>query len=161
LKEIEYIYDLIEFFHAVKGRGHSFRFKDYADYKSCPIELDITSTDQVISTGTSSTTTEYQLEKNYQSGLITSRVITKPISTSVLIAINSTDTTAFTISSTSGIITFASAPATNDVITAGYEFDVPCRFDSDYLPVTLEEADVAGASILIVEDKFYSVSVTS
>lgn len=161
LKEIQYVYDLVEFFHAMKGRGHSFRFKDYADYKSCAIEATIASTDQIISTGTSSTTTDYQIKKIYTAGVATTRSITKPISTSLLVSINGTDTTAFTVSSTSGIITFTAAPATDATITAGYEFDVPCRFDSDYLPVELEQSDIAGASIVIVEDKFYAVSVTS
>lgn len=38
------------------------------------------------------------------------------------------------------------APRTGEVITAGFEFFVPVRFDTDRLPVTLEEYGVGGAN---------------
>ena len=37
-----------------------------------------------------------------------------------------------------GLISFDSAPATDITITAGFEFDVPVRFDTDVLDVTLD-----------------------
>ena len=36
-----------------------------------------------------------------------------------------------------GLVTFASAPADGAAITAGFEFDVPVRFDTDSLLVNL------------------------
>jgi len=37
-----------------------------------------------------------------------------------------------------GVVTFAVAPASGIAITAGFEFDVPVRFDTDTLDVTLD-----------------------
>ena len=39
---------------------------------------------------------------------------------------------------TTGGITFTTAPANSVIIRAGFEFDVPVRFDSDTLDVTLD-----------------------
>jgi uncharacterized protein (TIGR02217 family) len=39
---------------------------------------------------------------------------------------------------TTGIVTFTSAPASGVAVTAGFEFDVPVRFDTDTLDVTLD-----------------------
>ena len=36
------------------------------------------------------------------------------------------------------MVTFAAAPAASVAITAGFEFDVPVRFDTDMLDVTLD-----------------------
>ena len=47
-------------------------------------------------------------------------------------------TSGWTIDSTTGIITFAAAPGAGVSVTAGFEFDVPVRFDTDELPVTLD-----------------------
>jgi len=46
-------------------------------------------------------------------------------------------TTGITIDTTTGLITFASAPATGAAITAGYEFDCAVRFDADQLAINL------------------------
>ena len=37
----------------------------------------------------------------------------------------------FDIDTTTGILTFAEAPGPDATITAGFEFDVPVRFDTD------------------------------
>ena len=39
---------------------------------------------------------------------------------------------------TTGVVTFDTAPAEGVAITAGFEFDVPVRFDTDVLDVTLD-----------------------
>ena len=38
----------------------------------------------------------------------------------------------------SGVVTFAAAPANMVVVTAGFEFDVPVRFDTDLLDITMD-----------------------
>ena len=47
--------------------------------------------------------------------------------------------TAFSVSATSGIVTFnpGSIPAPGAAITAGFEFDVPVRFDTDKLELNI------------------------
>ena len=46
--------------------------------------------------------------------------------------------TGWTINTSTGVVTFAAAPAPGVTITAGFEFDVPVRFDTDTLDVTLD-----------------------
>jgi uncharacterized protein (TIGR02217 family) len=38
---------------------------------------------------------------------------------------------------TTGVVTFETAPEADVVITAGFQFDVPVRFDTDTLEVNL------------------------
>ena len=42
------------------------------------------------------------------------------------------------ICTTTGVVTFTTAPANGVIVRAGFEFDVPVRFDSDTLDVTLD-----------------------
>jgi uncharacterized protein (TIGR02217 family) len=44
----------------------------------------------------------------------------------------------WTVDTTTGIVSFTSAPGSGVAVTAGFEFDVPVRFDSDTLDVTLD-----------------------
>ena len=44
----------------------------------------------------------------------------------------------WTLDTTTGIVTFTTAPANDVIVRAGFEFDVPVRFDSDTLDVTLD-----------------------
>ena len=44
----------------------------------------------------------------------------------------------WTLDSTTGVITFTTAPANGVIGRAGFEFDVPVRFDNDTLDVTLD-----------------------
>jgi uncharacterized protein (TIGR02217 family) len=37
-----------------------------------------------------------------------------------------------------GVVTFSTAPAASVAITADFEFDVPARFDTDHMAVTIE-----------------------
>jgi uncharacterized protein (TIGR02217 family) len=42
----------------------------------------------------------------------------------------------WSVDTTTGQITFTTAPASGVIVTAGFEFDVPVRFDTDQLDVT-------------------------
>ena len=44
----------------------------------------------------------------------------------------------WTVDTTTGVVTFTTAPAGGVAVRAGFEFDVPVRFDSDTLDVTLD-----------------------
>ena len=44
----------------------------------------------------------------------------------------------WTLDAPTGVITFTTAPANGVIVRAGFEFDVPVRFDSDTLDVTLD-----------------------
>jgi uncharacterized protein (TIGR02217 family) len=78
------------------------------------------------------------------------RSITLLASTPV-IKINNVITTAYTISS-SGLVTFTTAPATGQQLTWSGEFDVPVRFDSDSLPVVMNEADLTSLQNIPIKE---------
>ena len=130
---------VVAFFEARNGRLYGFRWKDWADYKSCLPSGTPAATDQAIGTG-DGTTTGFQLVKVYTSGAQTwIRTITKPVSGTVLVAIDGVEqTTGWSVDTTTGIVSFTSTPAAGAAITAGFEFDVPVRFDTDTLDVTLD-----------------------
>ena len=130
---------VVAFFEARNGRLHGFRYKDWADYKSCLPSQAITATDQQIGTGTGSTQA-FQLTKRYTSGAQTwVRTITKPVAGTVRVALGMVEQmSGWTVDTTTGPITFTTAPAGGVIVRAGFEFDVPVRFDSDTLDVTLD-----------------------
>ena len=130
---------VVAFFEARNGRLHGFRYKDWADYKSALPSQANTATDQQIGTGTGSTQT-FQLTKRYTSGAQTwVRTITKPVAGTVRVALGMVEQmSGWTVDTTTGLITFTAAPAGGVIVRAGFEFDVPVRFDSDTLDVTLD-----------------------
>ena len=156
IKSLGDIHDVIAFFEERRGRLHAFRWKDHADYKSCKPKLTVAATDQFIGTGTGSLAT-FQLVKRYGSGLRDHvRSVAKPVAGTVTVAVNGVVNTNVTVDATTGIVTFQSGflPANGASVTAGFEFDVPVRFDTDQLTINLKEFG-AGAipEIPIVEVK--------
>ena len=147
--------DLIGFFHIAQGKGHTFRFKDHSDFKSCPVDFVPSYDDQEIGTGDGSAT-EFQLYKVYHYGgqARRSRKITKPIQDTVKVGIDGTEqTSGWSVNHSTGIITFDSAPSDGATITAGYEFDIEARFDTDSLSTNLEEYEIGSAQVPITEVK--------
>jgi len=130
---------VVAFFEARNGRLHGFRFKDWADFKSCLPSQAPGPADQPFGTGNGSTNT-FQLAKRYTSGAQSwTRAIIKPVAGTVTIALNGTpQASGWSVSTTTGLITFVTAPAAGVAITAGFEFDVPVRFATDALDVTLD-----------------------
>jgi uncharacterized protein (TIGR02217 family) len=130
---------VVAFFEARNGRLHGFRYKDWADYKSGLPSQAVTPTDQQIGTGTGSLQS-FQLSKRYTSGAQTwVRTITKPVAGTVRVALGMVEQmSGWTLDTATGVITFTTAPANGVIVRAGFEFDVPVRFDSDTLDVTLD-----------------------
>jgi len=130
---------VVAFFEARNGRLHGFRFKDWADFKSCPPSETPIPTNQPIGSGNGAATL-FQLTKRYTSGAQSwTRTITKPVAGTVTIALNGTpQASGWSVSTATGLVTFTTAPAAGVAITAGFEFDVPVRFDTDVLDVTLD-----------------------
>lgn len=130
---------VVAFFEARNGRLHAFRFKDWSDYKSCLPSATPAATDQIIGTGNGSTTT-FALTKTYASGAQSwARAILKPVAGTVTVSLNGVaQGSGWSVNTTTGIVTFTVPPTTGAVIRAGFEFDVPVRFDTDELPVTLD-----------------------
>jgi len=140
IKTLDELHDLTAFFEARMGQLHSFRFRDPLDFKSCKPSETPSATDQIIGTGDGETL-GFQLIKTYQdSGGSYVRLITKPIADSLLIAINATEIALadYSLNDLTGEIVFNSPPDTDAVISAGFEFDVQTRFDTDQLDLALE-----------------------
>ena len=130
---------VVAFFEARNGRLHGFRYKDWADYKSSLPSQAITATDQQIGTGAGTLKT-FQLAKRYISGAQSwTRTIAKPVAGTVRVALGMVEQiSGWTVDTSTGVVTFTSAPAIGVIIRAGFEFDVPVRFDTDVLDVTLD-----------------------
>lgn len=140
VRDINDMHEVLEFFEARLGRLYGFRWKDWADYKSCAPNQNPSRDDQVIGTGDGSET-EFQLVKAYSSGPTSwTRTIKKPVSGTVLVEVNGSlvNPANYSVNPQTGIITFNSAPANTHVVKAGYEFDVPVRFTNDHIDITVE-----------------------
>ncbi len=130
LKNQTQLDELIAFFRARKGRAHGFRFKDWTDYEAVG-ELLGTGDDAEI---------QFQLVKCYPSGGVTEmRSVTKPVAGTVRIYLDGVEQlSGWSVAVTTGVVTFSTAPATGIDVTADFEFDVPVRFDTDHMAVTIE-----------------------
>ncbi|WP_075223164.1 DUF2460 domain-containing protein [Acuticoccus yangtzensis] len=139
IRRIDDLAVVVAFFEARNGRLYGFRFKDWADHKSCAPSGIPAPTDQLIGIGDGEQT-EFHLTKAYASGGETwIRATTKPVTGTVRVAVDGTEQmSGWSIDATTGIVTFATAPADAVAIRAGFEFDVPVRFDTDALDVTLD-----------------------
>lgn len=140
LKSLDDMAALTAFFEARRGRLHGFRFRDFADFRSCAPSGAITPLDQSLGVGDGVKTT-FELSKRYGEGdAAPDRRIHKPVDGTVRIAIDGAEVGAaeFQTDPATGVITLAAPPAVGAAITAGFEFDVPVRFDADRIDVTLE-----------------------
>jgi uncharacterized protein (TIGR02217 family) len=139
IKTLDEIHAVIAFFEERRGRLHAFRWKDHADYKSCAPGGTIAATDQALGVGDGATAS-FQLVKTYGTGLRNYvRAIAKPVTGTVTVAVDGVVETHVAVDDTTGEVAFAGGhiPASGAVITAGFEFDVPVRFDADELAINL------------------------
>jgi uncharacterized protein (TIGR02217 family) len=127
---------LTAFFEARRGRLYGFRFRDFADCKSCAPSARPGPLDQALGDG-DGTRTAFQLVKRYGDA---EREIAKPEAGSVRVAVDGEELAAeaFAVDVATGVVTLDAAPAEGAAVTAGFIFDVPVRFDSDRIEVTLE-----------------------
>lgn len=140
LRSLDDVETLIAFFEARQGMLHGFRWKDWADYKSCPASRAATALDQPLGMGDGAQTV-FSLAKTYRSGSWAStRLIAKPVAGSVRVALGGTEMAEalhWTLDADAGTITFADPPGAGAEVTAGFEFDVPVRFDTDLIQVSV------------------------
>jgi uncharacterized protein (TIGR02217 family) len=143
VKSLDDLHAVIAFFEERRGRLYGFRWRDHADLKSCAPGEAPTPLDQAIGTGNGTTAT-FQLVKSYGSTFAPwTRTIAKPVAGTVRVAVAGVEQTAgtgFSIDTATGVVTFLSGhiPASSAAITAGFEFDVPVRFDTDKLEINLQ-----------------------
>jgi uncharacterized protein (TIGR02217 family) len=80
--------------------------------------------------------------KRYGSGLRNyTRIITRPVAGTVIVAVNGVTSAQALVNAATGVVTFNPGflPAAGAVVTAGFQFDVPARFDSDRLEINLTQ----------------------
>lgn len=141
LRSLNDVETLIAFFEARSGQLHGFRWKDWSDYKSCAPLSTPGPLDQQIGTG-DGVTKVFQLQKTYVSGLQSyARPIRKPVSGTVRVAISEDpkiELQEFAVNAETGEVTFTLPPELGTRISAGFEFDVPVRFDTDAIQTSIQ-----------------------
>jgi uncharacterized protein (TIGR02217 family) len=157
IRTLDALHAVVAFFEERRGRLYGFRFRDRVDWRSGPPSAAPAATDQLIGTGDGLAKT-FQLAKTYGGAHAPyARPIAKPVGGTVRVAVAGIEQSvglSFSCDPTTGLVTFAAAPPAGAPVTAGFEFDVPVRFDTDYLEVDLS-AFAAGAipKIPLVEIK--------
>ena len=139
VKTLADIHAVVSFFEERRGRLHAFSFRDAADWTSGAPGATPAATDQLLGTGDGTTAT-FQLVKRYGSGMRAyARTITAPVPGSVVVAVNGVATMFFTLDAATGRISFTTGhvPAAGASVTAGFQFDVPVRFDTDQISINL------------------------
>lgn len=142
VKSLTQLSAVVAFFEERRGRLHGFRWRDRLDHSSAMPGAVHGPFDQRIGTGDGSRVA-YSLGKTYGATHAPYiRPIEKPVAGSVRLAVGGVERTQgvhFTLDPTSGRITFLAGhvPPSGASVTAGFLFDVPVRFDTDFLEVNL------------------------
>ena len=136
------LYEIVAFFEARRGSFHGFRFRDPFDMKSCAPDAAPLPGDQLLGTGDGAIAA-FRLVKRYgEGGDAYARPIAKPVQATVRVAVDGaerTDPADFSVDHAAGLVSFApgAIPPPGAKVTAGFEFDVPARFDTERLAVNL------------------------
>jgi len=140
VRSLDDLAEVVAFFEARHGQLYGFRWKDWTDYKSCAPSEEPGAFDQVLGTGDGSTTS-FALVKRYVSGPQSyARPIRKPVGSSVVVAVGGQPKVRdadYALDTTTGLVTFVEAPGEDVLVTGGFEFDVPVRFDTDRISTSL------------------------
>ncbi|MDO9524455.1 MAG: DUF2460 domain-containing protein [Gemmobacter sp.] len=140
LRSLDDVAALIAFFEARFGQLHGFRWKDWADFKSSVSGRAATHFDQLIGHG-DGVGRVFALRKDYASGdQVYQRPITKPVAGTVLVSLARrpmVESEAWEVDAATGMITFADPVPEGVEVRAGFEFDVPVRFDTDRIQVSV------------------------
>ncbi|MGR3712262.1 MAG: phage distal tail protein, Rcc01695 family [Shimia sp.] len=140
MRSLDDVETLIAFFEARHGKLHGFRWKDWSDFRSCGASEEVNYRDQVIAMG-DDVTAGFPLVKTYRSGPHDyARPILKPVQGTVKIGVAGDEMREgvhFEIDAETGIVTFDHPPNADREITAGFEFDVPVRFDTDHIQTSM------------------------
>ncbi len=150
VKTFESLSQVVAFFEERRGRLHGFRWRDRLDHSSAAPGAAVSPLDQAIGAGDGETAT-FALTKTYGSlHAPYPRPIAKPVAESVRVALDGIEQTEgehFVCDHASGLVTLlpGHVPGEGVTVTAGFLFDVPVRFDTDYLELDLS-AFAAGSA---------------
>lgn len=140
MRSLDDVETLIAFFEARMGQMYGFRWKDWSDFKSSIASGQTGYDDQTIAQG-DGLQSVFPLVKTYRSGTHSyARPITKPVSGTVRVGLGGDQMKEgidYEIDLTTGLVTFQHPPERDVEITAGFEFDVPVRFDADRIETSV------------------------
>lgn len=140
MRSLDDVETLIAFFEARQGQMYGFRWKDWSDFKSSLASMEVKFDDQVIASG-DGIETRFALIKTYRSGQFSyARPIAKPVLGSVRVGIDQDEMKEgvdYAVDTTTGLVSFVTPPTEGSVIRAGFEFDVPVRFDTDRIQTSV------------------------
>ena len=140
VRSLDDLADLVAFFEARQGQLYGFRWKDWTDFKSCAPSVAPAASDQQIGVG-DGTGSVFQLVKEYASGpQAYARPIVKPVPGTVRLAVGGValfEGTDFSVDHATGLVSTVVSPVAGAIVTAGFEFDVPVRFDTDRIAASL------------------------
>lgn len=146
------VYALTQYFLAVGA--NKFRYQDFADYKSCPPDTTPAFNDQPLGTG-NGTQTDFPIFKQYVAGsLVRYRPILTPVTTGFLVGVDGVNQgSGWSLQFVNNIyiVRFNSAPGNNLPLTWGGEFDVPCEFGVDELPVSFDNRRLRSTNVPVHE----------
>ncbi|MBU0738480.1 MAG: DUF2460 domain-containing protein [Alphaproteobacteria bacterium] len=141
VRSVADLYAVLEFFEARGGQLHGFRLRDPVDGSSARPGEAVTPLDQLIGTGNGETAV-FQLVKAYGDGAaVERRPVVKPVAGSVRIALDGVEQAGgFSVDAATGTVTFEPGyvPEEGTEIRAGFDYDVPVRFDTDRIEIDLE-----------------------
>ncbi len=156
MRSLDDIETLISFFEARRGQMFGFRWKDWSDFKSGPGSAEVACDDQLIAVADGHARI-FSLIKTYRSGDFSyARPIAKPVPGSVCVAVDQVELREaedFEVDTVTGKIRLFETPAETMRITAGFEFDVPVRFDTDRIQssvATFQAGDVPNVPVVEV-----------
>ena len=175
LRGVSQLVELREFFYARNGRAKGFRFRDWNDYCSDMAGLSAYNlangttyggggaqidtlppasqlTAQSIGTGGNS---PYQLIKTYTDLTDFTKLIQKPVNGALRIYDDGAEhTVGVTPDWTTGLVTISPDITGGHAVTADYYFDIPVRFDTDFMEAEIEYFDLQNwVGIPIVETR--------
>ncbi len=133
------LHEVIAFFEARRGSLHAFRFRDPFDMKSCRPDETPSASDQNLGTG-DGVRTRFALVKTYGEGEDAyRRFITRPVTDTLAVADGEAALPAedWSFDPATGEVVFSAAPEAGKAVTAGFEFDVPVRFDTERIAISL------------------------
>lgn len=142
-------------FHAARrGASRGFLLKDWVEYTSAADGVTArTMLDQPLGTGDGADTT-FQLVKRYTDvGGTYDRPIRWPVTGTLKVAVNGVEkVSGVAVDRGTGTVTLTPAPALAAVITAGFEFDIPVRFEDDHFPLTWDSINSRSAGQMVLEE---------
>ncbi|RLP25309.1 DUF2460 domain-containing protein [Mesorhizobium sp. YM1C-6-2] len=142
VRSLSDLHDVLAFFEARRGSLHAFRFRDPFDMKSCRPEEEVLAADQTIGVG-DGTAARFALTKTYgEGGDAYRRLIARPRPETLRVAVDGVEKATpedWSFDFATGEVVFAtgSIPGAGEEVTAGYEFDVPVRFDTERIAISL------------------------